>query len=289
MESPPGQTMTPRDLLTLGQTPRFNPDIPHPARVYAYWLGSKDHYPADRKAAEEVAARRPQAAAGARANRAFLARAVRYLAAQRGIRQFVDIGPGLPAPQATHAVAQAIAPQSKIVYVDNDPLVLAHARALLTSRPQGACDYVHADLREPGTIVAEAAGTLDFAQPAAVILAAVLHFLADADDPAGVVAALAAALAPGSFVAISHLTSDFAPDAVTAGIAAYNALVPAGITARSHAQVTALFGGLPLVAPGVVPVSEWRPAHAPRQRVSADIYAGLATTRRPRRTRLLHA
>lgn len=219
--------------------------------------------------------------AGARANRAFLARAVRYLAGQCGIRQFIDIGPGLPAPDATHTVAQAIAPDCRVVYVDNDALVLAHARALLTSRPQGTCDYVDADLREPNKILAEAGQTLDFTKPAAVILAAVLHFVRDADDPAGVVTTLAAALAPGSFVAISHLTSDFAPEAVTAGVAAYNALVPAEITARSHAQVTALFGGLPLVAPGIVPVSEWRPDHAPLHGVSADMYAGLATTRQP--------
>ena len=257
---------------------RFDPSVPHPARVYAYWLGSKDHYPADRKAAQEVAARRPQVVAGARANRAFLGRAVRYLADQRGIRQFLDIGPGLPAPDATHTVAQAIAPESKIVYVDNDLLVLAHVRALLTSMPQGTCDYVEADLRDPEKILAEAGRTLDFTRPAAVILAAVLHFIPDADAPQGIVATLAAGLAPGSFVAISHLTSDFAPHAVTAAVAAYNALVPAGITARGHAQVTALFGGLPLVAPGIVPVSEWRPAHAPVHGVSADLYAGLATT-----------
>ena len=260
---------------------RIDPRVPHPARVYAYWLGSKDHYLADREAAEEVAAYRPQVVTSARANRAFLARAVRYLAGRRGIRQFLDIGPGLPAPDATHTVAQAIAPESKIVYVDNDPLVLAHARALLTSKTGGICEHVDADLRDPEKIIAEAGPTIDFTQPAAVILTAVLHFLTDADDPAGVVATLAAALAPGSFVAISHLTSDFAPDAVTAGVAAYNALVPARITARSHAQVTALFGGLPLVAPGIVPVSEWRPGHAPVHGVSADIYAGLASTRRP--------
>jgi hypothetical protein len=130
--------------------------------------------------------------------------------------------------------------------------------------------------------VREAARTLDFTQPAAVILAAVLHFLTDSDDPRGVVAALADALAPGSFVAISHLTSDFAPSQVAAGVAAYNNLVPAGITARSHAQVTALFGGLPLVAPGVVPVNEWRPAVDGQSSQGADMYAGLATTRRPR-------
>ena len=255
---------------------RFDPSVPHPARVYNVWLGGKDGLAADRAAAAKVAACRPQVVAGARANRAFLTRAVRYLARQRGIRQFLDVGPGLPAPGNTHEVAQAIAPQSKIVYVDNDPLVLAHARALLTSSREGMCEYVDADLRDPDPIVTEAARTLDFARPVAVLLVAIVHFLTDADDPAGVVAALAAALSPGSFIAISHLTSDFAPGEVASAVAAYNALVPAGITARTHAQVTALFGGLPLVAPGVVPVSEWRPDHAPERGVSADMYAGLA-------------
>jgi len=256
---------------------RFDPGVPHPARVYAYWIGSKDHYPADRRAAEEVIRQRPQVVAGARSNRAFLARAVRYLAGQSGIGQFLDIGPGLPAPGATHTVAQAIAPQSRVVYVDNDPLVLAHARALLTSLPQGACDYLDADLRDPELIIRNAARTLDFTQPAAVMLVAVLHFLPDASDPQGIVAALTGALAPGSFVAVSHLTSDFAPWEVGAGVAAYNNLVPAGITARSHAQVTALFGGLPLVPPGVVPVNEWRPAVDGQSGQGADMYAGLAT------------
>jgi len=259
---------------------RFDPQVAHPARVYAHWLGSKDHYPADRKAAEEVAAHRPQVVAGARANRAFLARVVRYLASQRGVRQFLDVGPGLPAPGNTHDVAQAIAPGSRVVYVDRDPLVMAHARALLTSSREGACAYVEADLRDPAPIIKEAARALDFTQPVAVMLVAVLHFLRDADDPAGVVAALAGALAPGSFVAVSHLTADFAPDAVGAGVAAYNALVPAGITARTHREVTGLFGGLSLVAPGVVPVSEWRPEHAPARGVSPDVYAGLAVTGR---------
>lgn len=257
--------------------PRFSPEVAHPARVYNVWTGAKDAYGADRAAAAEVARCHPQVVAGARANRAFLARAVRYLAGPCGIRQFVDIGPGLPTPDSTHTVAQAIAPPSKIVYVDNDPLVLAHARALLTSLPQGVCDHVDADLRDPQKILREAARTLDFTRPTAVILVAVLHFLTDADDPRGVVAALADALAPGSFVAISHLTGDFAPEAVTSGVAAYNALVPAGITPRSHAQVTALLDGLALVAPGVVPIAEWRPAVCDGR--SADMYAGLATTR----------
>jgi SAM-dependent methyltransferase len=262
---------------------RFDPHVAHPARVYAYWLGSKDHFPADRKAAEEVAAQRPQVVAGARANRAFLSRAVRHLAGERGIRQFLDIGPGLPAPGNTHEVAQAIAPESKIVYVDNDRLVMVHARALLTSKSGAPCEHVDADLRDPDSIIRDAAKTLDFTRPAAVILVAVLHFLDDADDPAGVVQILADVLAPGSFVAISHLTSDFAPEQVAAGVAAYNSLVPVGLTARTCREVTALFGRLALIPPGVVPVSEWRPEHAPVRGVSADMYAGLATvTRRSR-------
>src|SRR5579864_4523718 len=158
-------------------TSGFDPAVPHPARVYNVWLGGKDGLAADRKAAAEVAACRPQVVAGARANRAFLARAVRYLTGPCGIRQFVDVGPGLPSPDATHTVAQAIAPESKIVYVDNDSLVLAHARALLTSGPEGCCEVVDADLRDPETIVKEAVRTLDFTQPAAVLLVAILHFI----------------------------------------------------------------------------------------------------------------
>jgi len=261
---------------------RFDPDVAHPARVYNVWLGGKDHFPADRMAAAEVARCRPQVAAGAQANRSFLARVVRHLAGPRSIRQFLDIGTGLPVPDSTHEVAQAIASESRVVYVDNDPLVLAHARALLTSAPGGACDYIDADLRDPDVILRQAAETLDFAQPAAVLLVAVLPFLSDADDPAGIVASLATALAPGSFLAISHLTADFAPAQVTSGVAAYNALVPADIAPRSHTQVTALFGGLSLVPPGVVPMSEWRPDPGVRFGQAADLYAGLATIVRTR-------
>jgi SAM-dependent methyltransferase len=248
--------------------------VPHPARVYGYWLGGKDHYAADREVAEEVIRHRPQVVAGARANRAFLARAVRYLAAECGVRQFLDIGTGLPAPASTHQVAQAIAPGSRVVYVDNDPLVLVHARALLTSGPQGSCDYVGADLRDTAAVLAGAARTLDFTRPVAVLLA-VLHFLPGADDPAGVVAALARPLAPGSFVVISHLTADFAPGPMAAGIKVYNTLVPAPLTPRSHTQVNALFGRLPLVPPGVVPITEWRPPTGLSPQ-TADLYAGVA-------------
>ena len=262
--------------------PGFDPSVAHPARVYAYWLGGKDHFPADRQAAEEVIRRRPQVVAGARANRAFLGRVVGWLAAECGVRQFLDIGTGLPSPGSTHEVAQAIAPESRVVYVDNDPLVLVHARALLVSAPQGVCEYVDADLRDTATIAAAAAAALDFTQPAAVLLLAVLHFIPDADDPAGIIASLASVLAPGSYVVISHLTADIAPSQVSAGVAAYNTRVPAGLVPRTHSQVSALFGGLPLVPPGVVPVTEWRPPIAGHSRQPADMYGGLARIPRAR-------
>ena len=269
------------EFLPADPVPRFDPSVAHPARVYAYWLGGKDHYPADRKVAEEVIRRRPHVVAGARANRAFLSRVVRYLAADCGIRQFIDIGTGLPAPKSTHEVAQAIAPESRVVYVDNDPLVLVHARALLTSTSQGACDYIDADLRDTATVAAQATTTLDFTAPAAVLLLAVLHFIPDTDDPAAIVANLASVLAPGSFVVISHLTADLAPSQVNAGVAAYNTWVPSGVIPRSHTQVSALFGGLPLVPPGVVPVGEWRPPIAGHCQ-PADMYGGLARIPRAR-------
>ena len=258
----------------------FDPLMPHSARVYGYWLGGKDHYQADREVAEEVIRCCPQVVAGARANRAFLARVVRYLAGECGIRQFIDIGPGLPAPASTHEIAQRIAPRSRIVYVDNDPLVLVHARALLTSTPQGSCDYIEADLRDTAAVLAGARQTLDFSHPIAVLLLAVLHFVPDAAGPAAIVAALSRRLAPGSYVAISHLTGDAAPGPVAAGVAVYNSLVPTAVTPRSHTQVSALFGGLPLVPPGVVPLTEWRSSIAGQGGPSCDMYAGLARIRR---------
>jgi len=258
--------------------PAFDPGVAHPARVYNYWLGGKDHYEADRAVGDEVARCRPHVVAGARANRAFLARAVRYLAGDCGIRQFLDIGTGLPAPGSTHELAQQIAPESAVAYVDNDPLVLVYARALLTSGPQGRCGYIDADLRDPAAILARASATLDFARPVGVLLLAILHFLSSADDPAGITAALARALAPGSYVVISHLTADLAPAHVGAAVEAYNTAVPGGVVPRSHAEVTALFGGLPLVPPGVVPLTEWRSTSATGPVACADLYAGVART-----------
>jgi hypothetical protein len=259
------------------ESQQFDPSVAHPARVYNYWLCGKDHYQADRAAAQAVAAHRPQAAAGARANRAFHARAVTYLAGRCGVRQFLDIGIGLPGPRPTHEIAQQIAPDCAVAYADNDPLVLVYARALLTSSPPGQCGHIHADLRDPAALLAQASATLDFAQPIAVLLFAVLHFLPATDDPGGVVATLARALAPGSYPALSHLTADLAPAEVTAAVGAYNTAVRSGVTARSHAEVTALFHGLPLVPPGVVPITQWRLPPG-RPATDADLYAGIART-----------
>ena len=180
---------------------------------------------------------------------------------------------------STHEVAQQAAPDCAVVYADNDPLVLVYARALLTCRPPGRCGYVDADLRDTATLLEKASRTLDFARPAAVLLLAILHFIPDSDDPAGIVATLTHALAPGSYLVISHLTGDLAPGPVAAGVGAYNDIVPTGVTPRTHAQVTALFGGLPLVPPGVVPVTEWRPTAGPA--AHADLYAGMARLDRP--------
>ena len=257
-------------------TSRLDTSVPHPARVYSYWLGGKDHFPADRIAAKQVMRERPQVVASARANRAFLARVVRYLAADCGIRQFLDVGAGLPALINTHEVAQQVDPRCRVAYADNDPLVLSHARALLRSTTrEGACGYVDADLHEPDTVLVQAAQTLDFTQPVAILLLAVLHFIADSARPAQIVATLASALAPGSYLAISHLTADFAPGQVAAAAQAYNALAPVPVVARTHTEVTALFGGLRLLAPGVVPVAEWRPPIGQLPE-AADLHAGLA-------------
>ena len=254
----------------------FDPSVPQAARVYDAWLGGKDHYGADRDVAARVAEVRPQVVAAARANRRFLGRAVRYLARRHGVSQFLDIGVGFPTRENTHQIAQRVDPQARIVYVDHDPVVMAHARALLTSGPLGCCDYLHADLRDTGSILRHAARALDFSQPVAVLLLAVLHFVPDADDSPGIVAALTKGLAGGSFVLISHLTADFAPEAVRDAAEIYNKVVSTPVIPRSHAQVSGMFAGLPLIAPGVVPVSEWRPDALARHVV--DLYGGVART-----------
>jgi hypothetical protein len=228
--------------------------------MYDYLLGGRDNYAADREAMDAILAVHPEAAFTARANRAFLGRAVRYLAADAGVRQFLDIGTGIPTAGNTHQVAQAVAPESRVVYVDYDPVVLAHARTLLNLSRPGTTEYIQADLRDTATILAKANGLLDFSRPVAVTLISVLHAIPDADDPHAIVATLMDAVPSGSYLAISHAGSDrYDPGALDTirGIATQR--VSQQLTARSREQVTRCFDGTDLVEPGVVPVEQWRP------------------------------
>jgi trans-aconitate methyltransferase len=239
--------------------PDFDTGVPHIARVYDYWLGGKDNFAADRELGERTLQAYPNLVFSVRANRAFLARAVRFLAAEAGIRQFLDVGTGIPTSNNTHEVAQRIAPDSRIVYVDNDPIVLSHARALLRSTRQGACAYLDADLRDPAAILAAAAGTLDFGQPIAIMLIAVLHFIGDDAQAGAIVSRLMDACVPGSFVVISHVGGDIDAEQQGEMVRRLNESVAEKATMRDRAGVTRLFAGLELLDPGVVRVSAWRP------------------------------
>jgi hypothetical protein len=232
--------------------------VAHPARVYDYWLGGKDNFAADREAAERVLAVSPGLRWRIQANRRFLARAVRYLAEEAGVRQFLDIGTGIPSANNTHQVAQEAIPDARIVYVDNDPIVLSHARALLTSGPRGATQYVHGDARKPGPIIESAAETLDLSKPVALMLIGVLHLIQDSEDPWGLVAWLMAQLPAGSYLAISHPAIDIGPGQAEAQ-RRYNERVSTPQTLRSRDQVARFFEGLELVEPGLVYVHTWRP------------------------------
>lgn len=250
--------------------------VAHPARVYDYWLGGKDNFAADREAAERVLAVTPGLRSRVRANRAFLARVVRYLAAEAGIRQFLDIGTGIPSANNTHEVARAVAPDSRIVYVDNDPMVLTHARALLAGGPEGSIQYIDGDLRDVAAIVRAAARTLDSARPTALMLLGILHLIQDSEEPYQIVARLMDALPSGSYLAISHPASDIHPGQAEAQ-KRYNERVSTPQTLRTRDEVSRFFDGLDLVAPGVGYVHAWRPGPgdiAPADGVSA--YGGVA-------------
>jgi hypothetical protein len=233
--------------------------VAHSARVHNYWLGGKDNFAADRAAGDAVLDAYPGIVMSVRANRAFLARAVRFLTEEAGIRQFLDIGTGIPASNNTHEVAQHAAPECRVVYVDYDPVVLAHARALLTTSPEGATDYIDADLRDPSKILREAARTLDFSRPVAVMLIAIMHLIVDADDPYGIVGQLVAAVPSGSYLALSQVASDIEAEQMAEAARRYNRLAHEKQRHRSHAEVARFFDGLDLVEPGLVPVQEWRP------------------------------
>ncbi|MDN3352801.1 SAM-dependent methyltransferase [Actinomadura sp. DC4] len=240
--------------------PAFDSGTPHIARVQDYWLGGKDHFQADREAGDEAVEAFPGLVASVRNTRAFLARSVRYLARDAGVRQFLDIGTGIPAANNTHEVAQAAAPECRIVYTDHDPAVLAHARALLTSHPKGATAYLDADLRDPEKILLEAAQTLDFSQPVALMLVAILHCIPDGDDPYGIVNRLREAVPPGSYLVISHPANDIQAEQMGAMAKSLNRVMAQKVTPRGFADVARFFDGLELVEPGIVRASEWRPA-----------------------------
>ena len=232
--------------------------VPHTARVWNYWLGGKDHFPADREVGDQVLLAMPDVPDAARADRAYMTRAVRYLAGELGVRQFLDIGTGLPTANNTHTVAQAVAPESRIVYVDNDPLIMAHARALLTTSPEGATDYIHADLRDPEVILKEAQRTLDFTKPIALTLLGVLNHILD-DQAYAIVGRLMDALPSGSYLVISHPTAEVRGEEVLEAMRLWNEGGATPIRARNPQELARFFEGLELLEPGLVSVSMWRP------------------------------
>jgi hypothetical protein len=236
--------------------------VPHIARVYDYCLGGKDNFAADRKAADEFVKIMPGILLAVRASRAFLARSVQFLAAECGIRQFLDIGTGLPTANNTHEVAQQTAPDCRIVYVDNDPMVLAHARALLTSSPEGKTAYLDADLRDTGKILDVAHNALDFAHPVAVMLIGVLHCIPDGDDPYGIVTRLLAAVPPGSYLVLGHPASDVEAEASTAATTGLNRTLAEPVTFRTHSEVAGFLRGVEVLEPGLVQYPQWRPEPA---------------------------
>jgi O-methyltransferase involved in polyketide biosynthesis len=242
-----------------GLRPKIDTTVPHSARIWNYWLGGKDYYPVDRQVGEQTIAVLPEIVDIARASRQFLVRVVRYLAAEAGIRQFLDIGTGLPTVGNTHEVAQQVAPESRVVYIDNDPLVLVHARALLTSSPEGATDYIEADARDVDRILTGAAATLDFAQPVAVTMLGILPFIGDDDEAKAIVTRLMATVPAGSYLAVTHSTSEVTGKRVIEAVRRWNLVAPTPYRLRSPEQIAAFFEGLALIEPGIVSCPEWRP------------------------------
>ncbi|WP_055480267.1 SAM-dependent methyltransferase [Sphaerimonospora mesophila] len=263
--------MTDQDFPPSSEQPararEIDTSVPQSARVWNYFLGGKDNYPVDRMVAEQAMRVFPQITEIARNDRGFLKRAVRHLAGELGIRQFLDIGTGLPTMDNTHEVAQRVAPESRVVYVDNDPLVLVHAQALLTSTPPGVTDYIEADLRQPDVIVAAAAETLDFDRPVAIMLLGILHYIPDYDEVCTILARLLDAVPSGSYLAVTHSTYDIGDEAVRKAnadaLAVWNENARVPLTPRSRQQVSGFFDGLELVEPGLVSMSRWRPEDTP--------------------------
>jgi hypothetical protein len=265
--------------VTAKVTPMdIDASVAHPARVYDYWLGGKDNFEADRQVAEMVIAGNPGVRQSARDNRAFLGRAVRFLAGQ-GIRQFLDIGSGIPSKGNTHEIAQAIAPESRIVYVDNDPIVMSHSRALLSSSPQGAVSYIQADLRDPEAILndSQTRAVIDVDQPVAILLVAILMYIQDSEEPHGIVKRLLDAVPPGSYLVISHLVAELVADEQNLQVLRqFNQSASVPMTPRSGSDIAGFFEGLDLLEPGLVTVAHWRPDGPVFDDQSAGMYAGVA-------------
>jgi len=256
----------------------FHTSVAHNARVWNYWLGGKDNFEADREAGDRVFAMFPDIVHVARGDRAFLGRAVRFLATQAGIRQFLDIGTGLPTANNTHEVAQRLVPDSRVVYVDNDPLVLTHARALLTSEAPGITAYIDADVHHPSHIIDRAAETLDFSQPVGVMMLGILNFVLDTADAEVIVNHLMDAVPSGSYLVVSHPTTELGGDANAEAMRFWNAHAKPPITARTGAEIARFFGGLELIEPGLVPCTQWRPdpVEVGEAAVTVPLYAGVA-------------
>ena len=250
--------------------------VAHVARVTNYWMGGRSNFAADRQLARELMAADPEVVASVRSNRAFLRRVVRYLAADAGIDQFLDVGTGIHTAGNTHELAQRIAPAARIVYVDNDPIVLAHARTRLTGDAPGATACIEADLRNTDVILRESAGILDFMRPMALLLSGILDCIPDADDPQGIVTKLAAALPAGSYLVISHPASDIHPDATAKGAALMSRALMRDVTFRPRDDVLRLFGGLDLLDPGLVPVNQWRHGPGGGGQKALPIWVGVA-------------
>jgi hypothetical protein len=271
-EAPVADSSSP---LGQQQAPKFDATVPQTARIWNYWLGGKDNYPVDRQVGDQILEAFPAIVENARASRAFLARAVRYLAGEAGIRQFLDIGTGLPTANNTHEVAQAVAPESRIVYVDNDPLVLAHARALLTSSPEGKTAYIDADLRDPDKIVREAARTLDLTQPIAIMLMGILGHIPDDNEAQSIVKRLVGAVRSGSYLTMNDGT-DTSEEVVEAA-RIWNESANPAYHLRSPDRIARFFDGLELVEPGVASPPRWRPEPSPSGLpAEVDSFGGVA-------------
>jgi hypothetical protein len=266
--------------VASGPVPQIDVSRPHPARVYDHHLGGKDNFAADREMGDKILAIVPTARTAARENRAFMGRAVRFLAREAGVRQFLDIGTGLPTANNVHQIAQAAAPSARVVYADNDPLVLAHARALLASSAEGRTAYIHADLRDPESILASPAvrEVLDFGQPVALMLVAILHFMLDEDKPGDIIAALLSALPSGSYLVATHATGEHDREGWARVARAYGEGGVRGQVRDSGDFARLAFPGLDLVSPGVVLVSDWRPDKPGPRPAPAEVnfYGGVA-------------